>query len=87
MTENRMLEDRELEHAVGGTGGWQAQARGSSANCGGYIVYTAADGDRLSGVAARFGVTEPQIRQWNGMEEKDKLRAGQKLTIYPLSIR
>ncbi len=87
MAEILKLGEGELEKATGGAGGWQQQARGSYMRCGSSIIYTVAGGDMLTGIAARFGVTVPQIEQWNGLGKLEKLHSGQKLTIYPVSIR
>ena len=56
-------------------------------NYGNYIVYTVASGDVLSGIAPRFGVTVPQICQWNNIKNPDFIVVGQKLTIYPTILR
>ena len=87
MAEITKLGERELENAAGGAGGWQQQAKGSFRCCGSYIVYTGASGDSIGGIAARFGVTVPQIEQWNDLGNQDRLKGGQKLTIYPVSLR
>ena len=86
MARERMISDSSQEAVTGGVGGWQRYARGSYTNMGNYIVYTVAGGDVLSGIAVRFGVTEPQLEQWNNLKS-DVLQPGQKLTIYPVSIR
>ena len=86
MAENR-ISDIELEGVTGGTGGWQMYAKGSYVNFGSYIVYTVANGDVLTGIAPRFGVTVAQIQQWNNIKNPNMLSAGQKLTIYPTTIR
>ena len=65
----------------------QYKAKGGFVNYGNYIVYTVASGDVLSGIALRFGVTVPQIQQWNSIRNPDFIRVGQKLTIYPAYIR
>ena len=87
MAEITKLGEREMENAAGGAGGWQQQAKGSFRSCGSYIVYTVAGGDSIGGIAARFGVTVPQIQQWNGLGILERLNAGQELTIYPVSLR
>ena len=84
---NMMINDGELEAVTGGAGGWQQYAKGSTVNYGNHVVYTAAGGDRLSGIAARFSVTVRQIQVWNDLGETETVRAGQKLTIYPVSVR
>ncbi len=86
MIENKRVSDFELE-AVSGGAGWQKYARGSCVDYGAYVVYTVAAGDMLSAIAPRFGVTIPQIQQWNGIKDPRLLHAGQKLTIYPAAIR
>ena len=86
MTEKK-ISDLELEGVTGGAGGWQMYARGSYVNFGSYIVYTVANGDVLTGIAPRFGVTVAQIQQWNDLKNPNVLSAGQKLTIYPTTIR
>ena len=87
MAEITKLGADELEHAAGGAGGWQQQAKGSFRSCGSYIVYTVAGGDTIGGIAARFGVTVPQIQQWNDLGLQEGVRPGQQLTIYPVSLR
>ena len=86
MAENK-INDAELNEVTGGAGGWQKYAKGGFVNYGNYIVYTVASGDVLSGIALRFGVTVPQIQQWNSIRNPDFIRVGQKLTIYPAYIR
>ena len=51
------------------------------------MVYTVVGGDALSGIAIRFGVTVDQIVQWNSIKNKNLIRVGQKLTIYPTVLR
>ena len=87
MSDEVKVNDSELEEVSGGAGGWQKYARGTYVNYGNYIVYTVASGDVLSGIAPRFGVTVAQIQQWNDIKNPNVIRAGQKLTIYPTSIR
>ena len=45
--------------------------------------YVVANGDTLSGIAARFGVNEDAIIAANGLENRDQLFVGQVLTIPP----
>ena len=87
MTNEKKINDIELETVTGGVGGWQKFAKGSYVNYGNYIVYTVAAGDVLSGIAPRFGVTVAQIQQWNNIKNPNVISAGQKLTIYPTVIR
>ena len=87
MTNEKKINDIELETVTGGVGGWQKFAKGSYVNYGNYIIYTVASGDVLSGIAPRFGVTVAQIQQWNNIKNPDILSIGQKLTIYPTIIR
>ena len=87
MTDEKKINDNELEEVTGGAGGWQKCARGSYVNYGSYIVYTVASGDVLTGIAPRFGVTVAQIQQWNNIKNPNIIAAGQKLTIYPTVIR
>ena len=87
MTNEKKINDIELETVTGGVGGWQKFAQGSYVNYGNYIIYTVASGDVLSGIAPRFGVTVAQIQQWNNIKNPDVIAAGQKLTIYPTIIR
>ena len=81
------INDAELEGVTGGAGSWKQYAKGSYVNYGNYIVYTVASGDVLSGIAPRFGVTVPQIYQWNNIKNPDFIVVGQKLTIYPTILR
>ena len=87
MTNEKRINDIELETVTGGAGGWQKFAKGSYVNYGNYIIYTVASGDVLSGITPRFGVTVAQIQQWNNIKNPDVIAAGQKLTIYPTIIR
>lgn len=45
--------------------------------------YVVANGDTLSGIAARFGVAEDAIIAANGLENRDQLFVGQDLVIPP----
>ena len=85
------INDLDLEKVDGGAAknpkSWENFAKGTFVNYGNYIVYTVASGDVLSGIALRFGVTVPQIQQWNSIRNPDFIRVGQKLTIYPAYIR
>jgi membrane-bound lytic murein transglycosylase D len=51
---------------------------GSSAR----IVYTVKTGNSLDDVADLFGVSESDIKSWNGLRSS-RLQTGQKLTIHP----
>ncbi len=83
MSDEVKVNDSELE---GVSGGWQ-YANGTFVNYGSYIVYNVVYGDVLSGIALRFGVTVPELQQWNNIPNPDYIRAGQKLTIYARIIR
>ena len=87
MTNEKKINDIELETVTGGVGGWQKFAKGSYVNYGNYIIYTVASGDVLSGIAPRFGVTVAQIQQWNNIKNPNIISIGQKLTIYPTIVR
>ena len=87
MSEEVKITDQELENVEGGAGNWKQYAKGSYINNGQYIVYTIASGDVLSGIAIRFGVTVGEIQQWNNIKNPNVIGAGQKLTIYPRTLR
>ena len=82
-----IINENELNQVAGGAGTWRDYAKGTYVNYGNYIVYTVASGDVLSGIAPRFGVTVPQICQWNNIKNPDLISIGQKLTIYPAIVR
>lgn len=87
MSEHRTpLTDAALEGISGGAD-WTQNARGSFVMAGDHIVYTAADGDTLSAVAGRYGVTVGQLRSWNSLSEIAALSAGQRIILYPGRIR
>lgn len=44
-------------------------------------AYVVQEGDTLSGIAARFGVTEAALQGANALDDPDRLVAGQRLTI------
>ena len=44
-------------------------------------TYTVREGDSLSAIAARFGVTEAEIQRANGIADPDNIYAGQELVI------
>jgi LysM repeat protein len=46
-------------------------------------IYVVREGDTLSGIAARFGVSEEAILKLNPMTDKDRLYVGQKLVVPP----
>jgi LysM repeat protein len=48
---------------------------------GGPGIYVVQEGDTLSGIAARFGVTVAAIESVNGLDSVDLIHAGQQLTI------
>ncbi len=87
MSDEVKVLDSELEGVAGGKGGWEQYAKGKFVNYGNYIVYTVAQGDVVSGIAIRFGVTNDQIKQWNNLKDVNVISVGQKLTIYPTVIR
>ncbi len=79
--------DTQLDAVRGGSGCWTEFASGSFEDFGNYIVYTTADGDVLCGIAIRFGVTVDAIQNWNTIPDSRDLDSGQKLTIYPRTLR
>ncbi len=87
MSDEVKVNDQELEGVQGGYGPWQQYARGRYDNYGSYIMYHVASGDVLSGIAIRFGVTVGEIQQWNNIANPNVIYAGQKLTIYPRTLR
>ena len=87
MSEEMKINENELEEVTGGTGAWTKYAKGTYVSYGTYVVYTVVGGDALSGIAIRFGVTVDQIVQWNSIRNKNLIRVGQKLTIYPTVLR
>ena len=87
MSERRNpLTDEALAYVSGGTD-WARSARGSFIMAGDHIVYTAAEGDNLAAVAGRYGVTVGQLRSWNSLAEAVGLAAGQRIVLYPNTIR
>ena len=87
MSEQKInLSDAEAVPVSGGSALWERNARGSFTIAGDHIVYTAAEGDALSAVAARYGVTVGQIRSWNSRAD-DALSSGDRLLIYANTIR
>ncbi len=87
MSDEVKVIDSELENVAGGNDGWEEYAKGKYVNYGSYIVYTVAQGDVVSGIAIRFGVTNDQIKQWNNLADVNRIYVGQKLTIYPTILR
>jgi len=82
------LSESEAAAVSGGAGGWEKSARGSFVIAGDHLVYTAAAGDTLSGIAGRYGVTVGQLRSWNSLADTGvPLAAGQRLVVYPGTIR
>lgn len=51
------------------------------------IVYIVRYGDSLWSIAEKFNITVGQLRAWNNLESKARLRIGQKLTVYPVKPR
>jgi murein DD-endopeptidase MepM/ murein hydrolase activator NlpD len=49
------------------------------------IEYEVQDGDTLSTIAQKFGITQDTIKWANDMESKDSIKPGQKLKILPVS--
>ena len=47
--------------------------------------HTVQKGETLDMIAKRHGVPSQQLAQWNGLNGKDRLKAGQQLVIYPSS--
>jgi LysM repeat protein len=46
-------------------------------------IYVVREGDTLSAIAARFGVSEEQILAENPLSDRDRLFVGQELVIPP----
>jgi len=46
-------------------------------------IYVVREGDTLSAIAARFGVSEDQILAENPMSDRDRLVVGQELVLPP----
>lgn len=49
------------------------------------IEYTVEDGDTLSTIAQKFGLSQDTIKWANAMEDKDSIKPGQKLKILPVT--
>lgn len=87
MAEHRTpLSDGELEFISGGVD-WAQNARGSFILAGDHLIYTAVTGDTLSAIAGRYGVTVGQLRSWNSLPDTEVVSAGQRLILYPNTIR
>ncbi len=78
MSENKILNENELE---GVSGGYE-HANGPYTDYGNYIRYTIVANDFLGYIAQRFGVTVLELQQWNNIKNPDFIRAGDVLTIY-----
>jgi LysM repeat protein len=46
------------------------------------LIHTVRTGDTLWSIAKQYGATVSQIRAWNHMSSKDRLRVGQKLNVF-----
>ena len=53
----------------------------TSSSSGKVIYYKIRNGDTLSNIASKYGVSVRQLRQWNGLRN-NKIRAGKRLKIY-----
>ena len=53
----------------------------TSSGSGKVIYYKIRNGDTLSNIASKYGVSVRQLRQWNGLRN-NKIRAGKRLKIY-----
>jgi LysM repeat protein len=49
----------------------------------GTLLYVVEEGDTLSSIAARFGVTEDALIQLNGLADPDDIEVGQILLVPP----
>lgn len=47
----------------------------------GPLYHTVQTGDVLGRIARQFGTTVPQIQQWNGIADPNKIRAGARLRV------
>jgi membrane-bound lytic murein transglycosylase D len=47
--------------------------------------HTVQKGETLDIIAKRHGIPSQQLAQWNGLNSKDRLKAGQQLIVYPSS--
>ena len=45
--------------------------------------HTIRSGETLSGIASKYSVRLSDIKRWNGIENADRIRPGQTLTLYP----
>lgn len=48
--------------------------------------YIVQQGDSLSAIAQRFGVSVPDLADFNGIEDPDSIKVGQKLAIPPTTV-
>ncbi|OUP10742.1 lytic transglycosylase [Mediterranea sp. An20] len=53
----------------------------TSSGSGKVVYYKIRNGDTLSNIASKYGVSVRQLRQWNGLRN-NKIRAGKRLKIY-----
>ncbi len=44
--------------------------------------HTIRSGETLSGIASKYGVRLSDLKRWNGVQNADRIRPGQKLTLY-----
>lgn len=49
------------------------------------LEYTVEDGDTLSSIAQKYGISQDTIKWANNMESKDSIKPGQKLKILPVT--
>ncbi len=61
-----------------GTTPGQDAARAAS---GATVHHTVARGDTLSGIAARYGVSEAELKAWNGLSDANHIEVGQRLIL------
>ena len=74
--------ERLIVSASGRTeGGSQASGSGSSSSGDTRVTHRVRNGETLSAIARRYGVTVAQIASWNGISANRVLRVGQRLTI------
>jgi LysM repeat protein len=58
--------------------GGSVQARAGGGQKG---VYTVRKGDTVDGIARRFGVSSRQISELNGLQNRHRIRVGQRLYV------
>ena len=46
------------------------------------VIHVVRSGDTLSGISLKYGATQAQVRQWNGLHS-DRILAGQRLELWP----